>query len=88
MQVGTGNEQVNQYIQTYIENQSLLEDPSRRRVTVGRPPRQAPAVQPRDDAEADTRLVTDAERVAQSITDTAGKSYMYEPLAQVAGRWR
>ena len=54
MQVGAGNEQVNQYIQTYIENQQLPAVPAPGSVIVGEVPQRAPAFQPR--GELVTRL--------------------------------
>jgi tetratricopeptide (TPR) repeat protein len=54
VQVGAGNEQVNQYIQTYIENQQLPAVPAPGSVIVGEVPRRAPAFQPR--GELVTRL--------------------------------
>ena len=47
VQVGSGNEQVNQYIQTYIENQHLPVVPVPGSVVVGEVPKRAPAFQPR-----------------------------------------
>ncbi len=57
VQVGSGNEQVNQYIQTYIEHQHLPVVPVPGSVVVGEVPQRAPAFQPR------TELVT---RLGQS----------------------
>jgi hypothetical protein len=54
VQVGAGNEQVNQYIQTYIENQQMPAVPAPGSVIVGEVPRRAPAFQPR--GELVTRL--------------------------------
>ena len=53
-EVGAGNEQVNQYIQTYIENQQLPAVPAPGSVIVGEVPQRAPAFQPR--GELVTRL--------------------------------
>ena len=47
MQVGAGSEQVNQYIQTYIENQHLPAVPAAGSVVVGEVPQRAPAFQRR-----------------------------------------
>ena len=68
-QVGAGNEQVNQYIQTYTENQHPPAAPARREGDRRRPPRQAPAFPRRNDPDRAARLIADAERIAQSITD-------------------
>ena len=54
VQADTGNEQVNQYIQTYIENQQVPAMPAQGSVVVGEVPQQARAFQPR--AELVTRL--------------------------------
>jgi hypothetical protein len=54
VQAGAGNEQVNQYIQTYIETQLLPAAPAPGRVVVREVPRRAPAFQPR--AELAARL--------------------------------
>lgn len=54
MPAGTGNEQVNQHIQTYIENQQPPAVPGQGSVVVGEVPQRAPAFQPR--AELVTRL--------------------------------
>ena len=45
--VGAGSEQVNQYIQTYIQHQHLPVVPAQGSVVVGEVPRRAPAFQPR-----------------------------------------
>jgi hypothetical protein len=47
VQVGSGNEQVHQYIQTYIENQQLSAVPAQGPVVVGEVPQRAPAFLPR-----------------------------------------
>jgi hypothetical protein len=49
VQVGSGNEQVNQYIQTYIQAQPVPAGSSPGQVVVGEVPRRAPAFQPRAD---------------------------------------
>jgi tetratricopeptide (TPR) repeat protein len=49
VQVGARNEQVNQYIQTYIEHQHLSVPPMQGVVVVGEVPRRAPAFQPRSE---------------------------------------
>lgn len=54
VQVGSGDEQVNQYIQTYIEHQHLPAVPVPGAVVVGEVPQRAPAFQRR--AELATRL--------------------------------
>jgi tetratricopeptide (TPR) repeat protein len=54
VQVGAGSEQVNQYIQTYIENQQLPAEPAPGSVVIGEVPQRAPAFQPR--GELVTRL--------------------------------
>ena len=54
VQVGTGNEQINQYIQTYIEHQDRFAVPAPGSVVAGEVPQRAPAFQPR--AELVTRL--------------------------------
>jgi hypothetical protein len=45
VQVGVGNEQVNQYIQTYIQHQDLSAVPVPSPVVVGEMPQRAPAFQ-------------------------------------------
>jgi hypothetical protein len=54
VQVGAGNVQVNQYVQTYIESQHLPAVAEQGSAVVGEVPRRAPAFQPR--AELVTRL--------------------------------
>ena len=49
VQVGSGNEQVNQYIQTYIESPRLPASDVWAPVVVGEVPQRAPAFQPRQD---------------------------------------
>ena len=49
VQVGPGNQQVNQYIQTYIEHQQLPAASVRGAIVIGEVPRRAPAFQPRED---------------------------------------
>jgi len=52
VQVGSGNEQLNQYIQTYIEHQDLPVVPAPGSVVVGVVPQRAPGFQPRAELEA------------------------------------
>jgi hypothetical protein len=49
VQVGARNEQVTQYIQTYIENQNLPAAPAQDSLVVGEIPQRAPAFQPREE---------------------------------------
>ena len=49
LQIGDRNEQVNQHIQTYIENLTLAATPTAGPVTVGEIPQQPRAFQPRED---------------------------------------
>ena len=49
VQVGPRSEQVNQYIQTYIEHQHMPAVPAQGSVVVGEVPQRAPAFQPRAD---------------------------------------
>ena len=62
VQVGSGNEQVNQYIQTYIEHQHLPAVPVPGPVVVGEVPQRAPAFQPR------TELATRLGQSGQGVT--------------------
>ena len=81
-QVGAGNEQVNQYIQTYTENQHLPAAPAHGSMVVTKVPQRAPAFPRRNDPDRAARLIADAERIAQTITD---ESWKHEPLVHVAG---
>ena len=49
VQVGTGNERVSGFIQTYIANQNLPVVPAQGPLVIGEVPQRAPAFQPRED---------------------------------------
>jgi tetratricopeptide (TPR) repeat protein len=72
VQVGSGNEQVNQYIQTYIEHQDLPAAQVPGSVVTGEMPQRAPAFQPR--AELVARLGARGPRVTvvQAVTGMRG----------------
>ena len=72
VQVGSGNEQVNQYIQTYIEQQHLTAAPAAGSVVVGEVPQRAPAFQSR--AELVARLGESGPRVTmvRAVTGMRG----------------
>ena len=62
VQIGSSNEQVNQYIQTYIEHQYLPAVPAGHSTVVGEVPQRAPAFQPR------TELATLLDQSAPGVT--------------------
>jgi tetratricopeptide (TPR) repeat protein len=62
VQVGSGNEQVNQYIHTYIANQQLPLELAPGSVVVGEVPKRAPAFQPRRE------LVTQLSETGPGVT--------------------
>ena len=72
VQVGSGNEQVNQYIQTYIEHQDLPAVPAPGSVVAGVVPQRAPAFQPRAELEARLGASGPGVMVVRAVTGMRG----------------
>jgi len=72
VQVGSGNVQVNQYIQTYIETLYLPALPAQGPMVVGEVPRQVPAFQPRAELVARVRKSGPRVTVVRAVTGMRG----------------
>jgi tetratricopeptide (TPR) repeat protein len=72
VQVGSGNEQVNLHIQTYIEHQDLPPAPAAGPVVTGEMPQRAPAFQPRPDLAARLGASGPGVTVVRAVTGMRG----------------
>ena len=72
VQVGSGNEQVNQFIQTYIEHRDLAVGPAPSSVVVGVVPQRAPSFQPRTALEAQLGASGPGVMVVRAVTGMYG----------------
>jgi hypothetical protein len=72
VQLGPGNEQVNQYVQTYIEHQDLLVAPAAGPVVTGEMPQRAAAFQPRADLVARLGAGGPGVTVVRAVTGMRG----------------
>ena len=92
VQVGSGSEQVNQYIQTYIELHHLSAVPTQGPVVVGEVPRRAPAFQPRSELVARLGEPGPGVTVVRAVTGMGGvgKTQLTAAYARscIGGGWR
>ena len=92
VQVGAGSEQVNQYIQTYIELQNLSAVPAQGSVVVGEVPRRAPAFQSRGELVTRLRESGPGVPVVRAVTGMhgVGKTQIAAAYAQscIDAGWR
>src|SRR5580704_998507 len=72
IQVGSGNEQVNQYIQTYIERRDLPAGPAPGAIVAGEVPQRAPAFQPRAELVARLGAAGPGVTVVRAVTGMRG----------------